>query len=46
MAIVVQLDELLHQRLVDKVAKDYRTLLPIVRWLNQSLGYRERRARG
>ena len=38
--------DVLHQRLVDKVAKDYRTLLPIVRWLNQSLGYRERRARG
>ena len=38
--------DVLHQRLVDKVAKDYRTLLPFVRWLNQSLGYRERRARG
>ena len=26
-------------RLADRIEKDYRTMLPFVRWLNNSLGY-------
>lgn len=32
-------DEVLNPRLVDRVEKDYATMLPFVRWLNNSLGY-------
>ena len=31
--------DILDRRLADKVEKDFRTMLPFVRWLNQSLGY-------
>ena len=29
----------LDRRLVDRIEKDYKTMLPFVRWLNKSLGY-------
>jgi len=32
-------DEVLDRRLVDRVEKDFKTMLPFVRWLNNSLGY-------
>ena len=32
-------DEVLNRRLADRVEKDYRTMLPFVRWLNRALGY-------
>ena len=32
-------DEVLNPRLADRVEKDYKTMLPFVRWLNDSLGY-------
>jgi uncharacterized protein (TIGR02453 family) len=32
--------EVLNRRLVDKLEKDFRTMLPFARWLNASLGYR------
>jgi uncharacterized protein (TIGR02453 family) len=31
--------EVLDRRLVDRIEKDYRTMLPFVRWLNNALGY-------
>ena len=31
--------EVLDRRIVDRVEKDYRTMLPFVRWLNRALGY-------
>ncbi len=31
--------EALDRRLVDRIEKDYKTMLPFVRWLNKSLGY-------
>ena len=31
--------EVLDRRLVDRIEKDYKTMLPFVRWLNKSLGY-------
>jgi uncharacterized protein (TIGR02453 family) len=33
--------EVLDRRLADRVEKDYKTMLPFVRWLNRALGYRE-----
>jgi uncharacterized protein (DUF2461 family) len=32
-------DEVLDRRIADRVEKDYRTMLPFVRWLNRALGY-------
>lgn len=32
-------DEVLDRRLVDRIEKDYKTMLPFVRWLNGSLGF-------
>ena len=32
-------NEVLDRRLPDRVQKDYATMLPFVRWLNQALGY-------
>jgi uncharacterized protein (DUF2461 family) len=34
-------EEVLSPKLADRVEKDYRTMLPFVRWLNRALGYRE-----
>ena len=34
--------DVLDRRLVDKVEKDFKTMLPFVRWLNQALGYPEK----
>ena len=31
--------QVLDKRLADRVAKDFRGILPLVRWLNRSLGY-------
>lgn len=31
--------EVLDRRVVDRVEKDYKTMLPFVRWLNRALGY-------
>lgn len=31
--------EVLDRRLVDRIEKDYKTMLPFVRWLNNALGY-------
>ena len=31
--------EVLDRRLVDRIEKDYTTMLPFVRWLNDALGY-------
>jgi uncharacterized protein (TIGR02453 family) len=31
--------DVLSRRLVDRIEKDYKVLLPFVRWLNQSLGF-------
>ena len=31
--------EVLDRRVVDRVEKDYRTMLPFVRWLNRALGF-------
>ena len=32
-------DDVLDRRLADRVEKDYKTMLPFVRWLNRALGY-------
>jgi uncharacterized protein (TIGR02453 family) len=34
--------DILDRKLVDKIEKDFKTMLPFVRWLNQALGYRAR----
>jgi uncharacterized protein (TIGR02453 family) len=34
-----------HRKMVDKIEKDFRTMLPFVRWLNRSLGYPEKSTR-
>ena len=31
--------EVLDRRVVDRIEKDYKTMLPFVRWLNRALGY-------
>jgi hypothetical protein len=31
--------EVMDRRLADRIEKDYKTMLPFVRWLNVSLGY-------
>ena len=31
--------EVLDRRVADRVERDFRTMLPLVRWLNRSLGY-------
>jgi len=33
--------EVLDRRLADRVERDFKTMLPFVRWLNHALGYRE-----
>jgi uncharacterized protein (TIGR02453 family) len=38
--------DVLDRRLVDKVEKDFKTMLPFVRWLNQTLGYPAKDRRG
>jgi hypothetical protein len=37
--------DVLDRKLADRIEKDFKTMLPFVRWLNQALGYpaRERR---
>jgi uncharacterized protein (TIGR02453 family) len=37
--------DILDRKLVDKIEKDFKTMLPFVRWLNQALGYRARERR-
>jgi uncharacterized protein (DUF2461 family) len=32
-------DQVLDRRVVDRVEKDFRTMLPFVRWLNLALGF-------
>jgi uncharacterized protein (DUF2461 family) len=33
--------EVLDRRLADRVEKDYKLMLPFVRWLNRALGYQQ-----
>jgi uncharacterized protein (TIGR02453 family) len=37
--------DVLNRKLVDRIEKDFRTMLPFVRWLNRSLGYQEKERR-
>jgi hypothetical protein len=33
------------KRLLDRLSKDYELMLPLVRWLNDALGYKRARSR-